>query len=161
MIRFSLCIFGKNVKQVMLLIASGHELISFCPFVDSLYFRSLIKWCLPVFSIVKPLFRFILWKVVSKYCLVSHQIFILYLYRLMIFYFICWVKSIIPITLVLKNFLDLASGRPFWVVSISFWHACIIIWAVSYSLAHDIPGLLCFPCPSPRISHFSKEFCSL
>lgn len=37
-----------------------------------------------------------------------------------------------------------------------FWHAAIILWKFHYFCKSG--SILCFSCPSPRVSYFSKEF---
>lgn len=46
--------------------------------------------------------------------------------------------------------LNLTRSNPSRLVSVFFWHIPIILWALPYSLAPNIPGFY-FPCPSPGI----------
>lgn len=59
----------------------------------------------------------------------------------------------------IQNVPDLASGHPFRVASLSFWHVLIILWACSYFCHHRIfHSSYTFPAPiselaiSPRAS---------
>lgn len=52
----------------------------------------------------------------------------------------------------------MASGSPFKLAPVSFWHVLLVIWDFLYSLSQkDVPGsIFYFPCPNPGISHFYK-----